>query len=235
VLAVAGRLPRLRRVLRAHLSDPGLSRRRVLATAVRLIDLGLFRVGNDEYASGDEATFGVSTLLAGHARVGTDEVTFRYPAKGGVQRQVTVRDRQVVAVLRALRARRRGRQRLLAYRSGTGWREIRSDDINEYLRAVAGCAMTAKDFRTWHATVLAAVALARVPEAARCSRTSLRRSLAGAMREVSRELGNTPAVVRSSYVDPRLVDKFGEGETIPESIQEPGPGAERAVLDLLAE
>lgn len=92
---------------------------------------------------------------------------------------------------------------------------------------------SAKDFRTWHATVLAAVALARVPAAGRGSRTGRRRSVAGAMREVSRELGNTPAVVRSSYVDPRVVEKFGDGETIPESVQEPGPAVERAVRNLL--
>ncbi|MEN3304529.1 MAG: topoisomerase [Micromonosporaceae bacterium] len=232
VLEIAGRLPRLRRVLRSHLSDPGLSRRRVLAAAVRLIDLGLFRVGNDQYAN---ASYGLSTLRAEHVRVGTDGAHFRYRAKGGIEREVTVRDRQVVAVLRALRSRRRGRARLLAYRSRTGWHEVHSDDINEYLREVAGCAMTAKDFRTWHATVLAAVALARVPDQGRRSRTSLRRSVAGAMREVSSELGNTAAVVRSSYVDPRVLDKFGEGQTIPESIQEPGPSAERAVLDLLAD
>jgi DNA topoisomerase I len=235
MLEVAGRLPRLRRVLRTHLSDQGLTRRRVLAAAVRLIDLGLFRVGGDQYASGEEATYGISTLLAEHARLGADRVTFRYPAKGGALREVEVRDRRVVEVVRALRGRRRGRQRLFGYPCHGGWREIHSDDVNEYLREVAGCAMTAKDFRTWHATVLAAVALARVPEKARHSRTSVRRSVAGAMREVSRELGNTPAVVRSSYVDPRVVEKFGAGETIPESIQEPGPGAERAVLDLLDE
>jgi DNA topoisomerase-1 len=232
VLEVAGRLPRLRRVLRAHLSDPGLSRRRVLAAAVRLIDLGLFRVGNDQYAN---VSYGVSTLLARHVRVNADGAHFCYRAKGGIEREVTIRDRQVVAVLRALRGRRRGRERLFAYRSGTGWRAVRSDDINEYLREVAGIAMTAKDFRTWHATVLAAVALAQAAEPQRGSRTSVRRSVAGAMREVSQELGNTPAVVRASYVDPRVVEKFDEGETIPETIREAGPSAEKAVLDLLAE
>jgi DNA topoisomerase IB len=228
VLEVAGRLPRLRRVLRSHLSERGLTRRRVLAAAVRLIDLGLFRVGNDEYA---DVSFGLSTLRADHVRVGADRARFRYLAKGGVEREVTIRDKQVVAVLRALRSRRRGRARLLAYKSHTGWQEVRSDDINEYLREVAGTAMTAKDFRTWHATVLAAVALARVDDGARRSRTSLRRSIAGAMREVSRELGNTPAVVRSSYVDPRVVEKFAAGETI----GEPGADAERAVIELLSE
>src|SRR5581483_12001622 len=149
-----------------------LTRHRVLATAVRLIDLGLFRVGSDQYACGDEATFGVSTLRAEHARVSGDNVSFCYRAKGGIERECTVRDRQVVAVLRALRTRRKGRARLLAYRTGKGWRDVHSDDINEYLREVAGIAMTAKDFRTWHATVLAAVALAQVPEPARRSRTS---------------------------------------------------------------
>jgi DNA topoisomerase-1 len=233
VLAVAERLPQLRRVLRAHLRETGLSRRRVLATAVRLIDLGLFRVGNDEYADGEDATFGVSTLRVAHTRVSADEVHFRYLAKGRVPREVSVRDRQVVAVIRALRTHRHGEQRLLAYRTRTGWREVHSDEINEYLRDACGCAMTAKDFRTWHATVLAAVALAQVPEPGRRSRTSLRRSVAGVMREVSKELGNTPAVARSSYVDPRVLDKFGEGQTIPASIQEPGPTAEQAVLNLL--
>jgi DNA topoisomerase I len=228
---IAGRLPQLRRTLRSHLSDPRLTRRRVLAAAVRLLDLGLFRVGGDAYATGEQPSFGLATLLASHVRVGKDQVRFRYPAKGGAMRDTAVSEPQVVAVLRALRRQRRGDQRLLAYRQGGGWREVHSDDINGYLREVAGCEMTAKDFRTWHATVRTAVALARVPADMRRSPTALRRSVARVMREVSGELGNTPAVLRSSYVDPRVVELFERGRTVPADSN--GRAAERAVLELL--
>jgi DNA topoisomerase IB len=231
VREVAGALPRLRRRVREDLADRRLSRRRVLALAARLIDLGLFRIGGDEYASGESATYGVSTLTADHVACNGRVVRFRYPAKGGVEREVTIDDPQVCATVRALRRYRRGRDRLLAYRGSGGWAEVRSADVNEYLRSASGRPMTAKDLRTWHATVLAALALARADPPTSASRG--RRSVARVMREVSAELGNTPAVARSSYVDPRVVELFEAGTTI--EAARPGPSAERAVLDLLGD
>ncbi len=138
------------------------------------------------------------------------------------------------ATIRALRRYRGRDERLLAYRSGGRWAEVRSGDVNEYLRAASGCEMTAKDLRTWHATVLAAVALARMELTS--SPAKARRAVARVMREVSAHLGNTPAVLRASYVDPRVVDLFHRGTTIepPPGGRRSGPAAESAVLDLLS-
>jgi DNA topoisomerase IB len=236
VLLVAQRLPRLRRRVGADLGREALSRERVLALAVRLIDLGLFRVGGDQYANDDDPTFGVATLRSDHvSAAGPGVVRFCYRAKGGVERELSIRDPKVVAAVRCLKRFRRGAQRLLAFPDADkGWREIHAGDINAYLRLASGTDMTAKDLRTWHATVAAAVALARtVPPG---SVTAARRCLARVMRLVADDLGNTPAVARVSYVDPRVVDLFLRGKIVelPPGCREDGPGAEKAVLDLLA-
>jgi DNA topoisomerase-1 len=236
VLVVAPHLARLRRRVATDLRGEALSRDRVLALAVRLIDLGLFRIGNDQYANDDDPTFGVATLQCGHVRCpepGT--VRFRYRAKGGIDRELSIRDPAVATAVRRLIRRRGGSARLLAYpEPDRGWREVHSADINAYLRRAAGAEMTAKDLRTWHATVAAAVALARAARPA--SATAARRCVAQVMRQVAEDLGNTPAVARASYVDPRVVDLFLRGRTIdlPRRCRPDGPRAERAVLELLA-
>ena len=236
VLQIAPCLSRLRRRVAADLRGEELSRELVLALAIRLIDRGLFRVGNDQYANDDDPTFGVATLLAGHARsTGPETVRFCYRAKGGIERELSIRDPAVAAAVRRLKRFRRASMRLLAYRDADrGWREIHASDINVYLRRAAGADLTAKDLRTWHATVAAAVALARADPPG--SPTAARRCVARVMREVAEDLGNTPAVARASYVDPRVVDLFLRGRTIdlPRRCRADGPRAERAVLELLA-
>lgn len=234
VLDVADRLPRLRRRVTRDLRGPALSRRRTLALAARLLDQGLFRVGGDEYATGDDPTYGVATLTADHVRAGP-QVRFCYRAKGGIERELTLADPQVAAAVRALKRYRHGADRLLAFRDDDGrWHEVHSADVNAYLREASGLDMTAKDLRTWHATVRAAVALARAGGAR--SATAARRVVTGVMREVAEELGNTPTVARTSYVDPKVVDLYLRGETVdmPSSCPPRGPTAERAVLTLLA-
>jgi DNA topoisomerase I len=235
VLEVAQRLPRLRRRISADLNRSGLSREQVLALAARLIDRGLFRVGGDEYANGDDPTYGVATLRADHVTAGA-AVKFCYRAKGGIQRELTITDATVAAIVRSLKRHRRGADRLLAYRNGNGvWREVHAADVNDYLRTASGMDMTAKDLRTWHATVAAATALAR--EVRPSSKTKARRTVARVMRSVAEDLGNTPAVARSSYVDPKVVDLYLRGEVaqLPENGRANGRTAEAAVLDLLGE
>jgi DNA topoisomerase IB len=234
VLAAARRLPRLRRRVAQHLRRPGLPRERVLAAMVSLLDRGLFRIGGDQYATGEDATFGLATLQADHVSLVRGEAVFCYPAKGGIERECRVGEADIVAVLRALVRPRAGTDRLFAYRNGRSWRELRSDDLNAYLRELGGQDITAKDFRTWHATVLAAMLLAQHEHDG--SVTRRRRAAAGVMRAVAEELGNTPAVARSSYVDPRVVDLFLNGTTIPptDAVELPAPPTvERAVLSLL--
>jgi DNA topoisomerase IB len=240
VLEVGAQLPQVREVVAGHLNERGLTANRVMAAAVRLLDVGCFRIGGEEYASGDEATFGLATLRREHVVLVRGAVRFRYPAKGGVQRVLDVRDDDVRTVVRALLRRESEQPELLAYRNGAGWRDIRSADINTYLREVSGIDISAKDFRTWNGTVLAAVVLAvdELEAAAKPARqparrsadgrsgTARRRAVSSAMREVAEYLGNTPTVAKASYVDPRVVDLFCDGTTIAAVLTELGGAPE---------
>lgn len=228
VLRVAGRLPRIRARLQDDLvTGRGLTRDRVLAAVVLLLDHGMFRVGSNEYADRDEdPSYGLSTLKPEHVRCAGGRVMFDFPGKAGVQHTCVVADGEVCTVLRDLKRRRRGRERLFAYWDGSArrWREIHADAINDYLREVSGAEMTAKDFRTWRGTVTAAAALAeRGPEPTASKR---KKAVAYAMKEVAGALGNTPAVARSAYVDPRVVERYEEGEVA-------DGGDEKAVRKLL--
>jgi DNA topoisomerase IB len=241
LLDVAQRLPRLRRRLATDLAGTGLTRERVLAAVVTLIDLGLFRVGGDEYAKGDDATYGVATLRPEHVRARGGALEFRYPAKGGIERVCAVTDDAVCAVVGELR-RRRDRARLFVYRDEpapgrrsawrAGWRAVRSDDVNGYLKRASGTEMSAKDFRTWHGTVLAALLLAEHDPAV-AGATRRRRTVARVMREVADELGNTPAVAKASYVDPRVVDLYHDGVTVALPRSDRPAALEAAVLRML--
>jgi DNA topoisomerase IB len=226
----------------AHLTQRGLTRERVLACAVRLLDLGFFRIGTEGYAEQND-TYGLATMGKRHVRLAGDVVTFDYRAKNGKRRVQSVVDPEVVTVVTALKRRQGGGKKLLAYRDGRRWVDVGSADINSYLREVSGAELTAKDFRTWNATVLAAVALA-VSEGA-TTPVARKRAIARAMAEVSHYLGNTPAIARASYVDPRLVDCYNAGRTISRALDRIGEetpfgqlstqGAiERAVISLLA-
>ncbi|MGE5131329.1 MAG: DNA topoisomerase IB [Gemmatimonadota bacterium] len=241
-LDFAERLPHLREVVCARLGGRGLTRERVLAAAVRLLDIGFFRLGGEEYAEENE-TFGIATLLREHVTCTNGAVTFEYPAKGSKQREHAVVEPDVRRVLLALKRRRGGGPELLAYRSTRGWHDVRSEDVNGYLREIAGDGFSAKDFRTWHATVLAAVALAvssRVP----AGTAGRQRAVVRAVREVAEYLGNTPAVARASYIDPRVIDLYEQGTTIAPALELLGEEAaygelatqgpvEEAVLKLL--
>ena len=236
VLEFGAALPRIRRVIGGHLEGQGLTRDRVLATAIRLIDLGFFRPGGAEYAEGT-GTFGHVTLSQG-------QLVFEYPAKGARQREQAVAEDQVCAVVRSLRRRRGGGDQLLAYRSGPRWHDVTACDINDYLREVSGGEFTAKDFRTWHATVLAAVGLA-VSEPAAGRDAARKRAIARVVAEVAGYLGNTPAVARASYIDPRVIERYEHGRTIASVLGDLGKGrdfgdlatrgqAEKALVKLLA-
>jgi len=243
VLDLADRLPDVRAVLCAHLEQRGLVRERVLAAAIRLLELGFFRVGGEQYAE-ENGSYGLATLRREHVSARRGTLVFEYQAKGGADRTQVVADPEVVAVVRALLRRRDTNPELLAYRRGKGWRDVRSDDINAYLSEVAGGEFTAKDFRTWHATVLAALALAEDPHAAGRSTPTARsrhKQQVAAIKEVAEYLGNTPAIARSSYVDPRVLELHEQGRTIRvrggvgEDPQARQAAAERAVLRLLTQ
>ena len=235
-------LPAIRGAVGDHLDARGLTRERVLAAAIRLIDLGFFRPGGEEYAE-ENGTFGLATIRKDHVRLTRGQLVFEYPAKGSKQREQAVAEDQVCSAVRSLRRRRGGGDQLLAYRDGSRWHDVTAADLNDYLREISGGDYTVKDFRTWHATVLAAVGLA-VSEPAASSDTARTRAIARVVQEVAAYLGNTPAVARASYIDPRIVEEYQDGRTIASVLDELGQGrdfgdlatrgqAERAVLDLL--
>jgi len=242
MLVFARALPRIRRECAKRLSRPEMDRERILACAVRLLDLGFFRIGTEGYAE-QHQHYGLATIRKQHVSIDGDVVTFDYVAKSGKRRIHSVVDPAVHDIVSQLKRRRSGGQELLAYKVDGRWRDVKSNDINDFIREISKDDFTAKDFRTWSSTVLAAVALAVSYEAA-TSKTARKRAVARAMKEVAHYLGNTPAVCRSSYVDPRVVDRFEAGVTIAPALSKLGEGAafgqlaiqgaiEQAVLDLL--
>ncbi len=227
----------------APLPPAELDRELVLACATRLLDLGFFRIGSEDYAERNES-YGLTTMLRRHVTIEQGELVFDFPAKSGQRRVQAVADPESLSVVAALK-RRRGGGQLLAYRLGAVWHELNADEVNAYIKESIGDGYSAKDFRTWNATVLAAIALAARRPGAGARGSD--RAIAAAIKTVSAYLGNTPAVARASYVDPRVVDRFKDGVTIAPALGALNGGGpdlarprvrrriERAVLELLAE
>jgi DNA topoisomerase IB len=248
-------LPRLRRHVARELArdlKPGaarvnageLTRERVLACSVRLLDVGFFRIGSEDYAERNES-YGLTTMLREHVTIVRGEIVFDFPAKSAQRRIQEIADEGALAVVAALK-RRRGGSQLLAYRAAAGWVDLHAEDVNAYIKQCAGGEFTAKDFRTWNATVLAAVALAATDPHA-LSRPARARAVSNAIKTVAAYLGNTPAVCRASYVDPRVIDRYQAGLTIADTLSELPAGGpeladarirgriESAVLEMLAD
>ncbi|MFC9342339.1 DNA topoisomerase IB [Streptomyces sp. NPDC057020] len=243
VQRVAHSLPRLRQQVERDIAGRGLSRSRVLACLTRLLDLGFLRVGGDGYAR-DNGSFGLTTLLREHADCRGGEIRLHFPAKSGKEVTRALVDDQAYKVVRSLLRRGNPDSRLFVYWEHAAWHELHGDDLNAYLRDRSGQDVTAKDFRTWYATVLAAVALAVSDHTTGASAARRRRVVSRAVREVSGYLGNTPAVCRASYIDPRIIELYDQGETIAADLGELGRDGvfghpathgrvERAVLRLL--
>jgi DNA topoisomerase-1 len=218
----------------------GMPLERACAAAVRLLDLGYFRIGNDVYAD-TNGSFGLTTLERRHVRRQGKQLVFSFVGKSGVEHEITIDDETVVAAIEIMRRRRGGEDRLLSYRNGRAWRSLLPELVNEYVRDSTGLEATAKDFRTWHATVIAAAALADTEEAG-ATKASQKRAVSGAMKEVASFLGNTPTLARSSYVDPRVVDAYHRGKTIENAVRRRydtpdtrQAALERATLKLLRE
>jgi DNA topoisomerase-1 len=244
MIRFARALPRVRTITSRRLRQRDVTRERVLSGAVRLLDRGFFRIGTEDYAEQNQ-TFGLATMQRRHVTLGGSYLlTFDYPAKGRKRRVQSIVDADVYALVEVLK-RRRGGKNLLAYRNGRRWVDVRSDEINEYIKELTGEEFSAKDFRTWSATVIAAVALA-VSGRAATTPTARKRAIARAVKEVAYYLGNTPAVCRTSYIDPRVFDRYRDGLTIGGALDQLGDGVdpgqpsfqgavEEAVLDLLDE
>jgi len=235
-------LPRVRDRVERDLGRDDMSRERVLGGALRLLDRGFFRIGSEGYAEQNE-TYGLATIRKDHVTVREGAVSFEYDAKGGKRQVQQLIDADLLVLVEALKRRRGGGPELLAYKQGGRWTDVKSADINEYLKQAAGGDFSAKDFRTWNATVLAALALGVSGEAAGGTSRARKRAIKRAIDEVAHYLGNTPAVCRASYIDPRVFDRYDGGLTIagvlPEMVTETGNwptlhrSVEHAVLDLL--
>jgi len=194
---------------------PGLPREKVLAGIVRLLELTLIRVGNDEYARLNRS-FGLTTMRDRHAHATTSGVRFRFRGKSGQLQEVGIQDRRLAKLVR--RCQELPGQDLFQYEDENGdVRDIRSEDVNAYLREAARADITAKDFRTWAGTVAAYRALRG--EEAPASTRAARKAIVRAMRETAAQLGNTPAVARQAYVHPAVIDAYTDGAV------EHGPGS----------
>jgi len=234
-------LPRLRATVTRDLRRTDFDRRRILAAVVRLLDMGAFRVGGMEYVEAND-TYGLVTLRKDHLRVTGSTMHFAYPAKGSIERVFDAQDPEVLPIVRTLRRRRNGGPHLFAYKERGRWIQLRTEDVNAYIKEECGQDYSAKDFRNWTATVLAACLLALAPAAA--SQTARKRGVNAVVKDVAEHLGNTPAVCRSSYIDPRVFDRFAGGSTIPVRLAARLPGelangsraaVESAVVDLLGD
>jgi DNA topoisomerase I len=210
--AFAKALPAMRAKTNEDLGKRGLTRDRVLACSVRLLDLGFFRIGSERYAEENE-TFGLATLRKRHVRIERGVALFDYTAKGAKRHRQEIADPVIVPTIRSLRTRKGGGHELLAYRNGGGWVDIKAADINEYLKVMMRGDYSAKDFRTWNATVLAAVELATNGHDA-SSNSARKRAANAAVKRVAYYLNNTPAVCRAAYIDPRVFDRYDSGDTI---------------------
>jgi DNA topoisomerase I len=240
MVVFAHALPRLRARVEDDLARGDFSYDHVLAMAVRLLDRGFFRIGTEDYAVTNE-TYGLATMKKRHVQVRDGSLFFDYPAKHGKRRVQAVVDPDLGGDVNRLKQRRGAGDELLAYKNAAGrWTDVKSSDINAWLKAATGEDVSAKDFRTWGATVLAAVGLAvsPVPD----TETRRKRAMARVVKEVAYHLGNTPAVARASYIDPRVFDRYLDGATIAGTLPglaEEGDGTaiqgevESAVLELL--
>jgi len=215
MLRFASALPALRSATVRDLGGRRLGRDRVTAAAVRLLDLGLFRIGGEKYAEVDHH-YGATTLQKHDVTVTRDGVVFDYIAKEGKRRTITVTDEAIRPVVRALLRSENTSDLLFSFQDGDAWRPLRSYEVSSYIATRAGGHFTAKEFRTWNATVLMALFLANTdPASTARSRKSV---VTAAVRGVADWLGDTPAVARGSYIDPRVIDRYssdGQLATIP--------------------
>lgn len=238
VLRAAERMPEAREAIRRDLGLEKMPLERANAVAVRLLDLGYFRIGSDVYAD-TNGSFGLTTLRKHHVRRQGQVLRFRFVGKSGVEHSIDIDDVEVLDALDTMRRRRGGSERLLAYQLRRSWHDLDGPTVNEYLGSLFDD-LTAKDFRTWHATVIAAAALAASDEPGDTKR-SRQKAVRAAVTEVSDYLGNTPTMAKSSYVDPRVIDLYESGTTIDRGLvttdfDSPGEkqrALEQAVLELL--
>lgn len=207
ILAFGRKIPSIRKRIQEHLSLPGLPREKVLATVVQLLEKSLIRVGNLEYAKNNNS-YGLTTLKNKHVKVQGSVLKFRFRGKGGKDYVVGVKSARIARVVK--QCQEISGQQLFQYIEDGETKSVSSTDVNEYLRTIAGEEFSAKDFRTWSATVLAAVELQTFEEFQ--SETEGKKNIVEAIRRVAQNLGNTPAICRKSYIHPYILESYSNGE-----------------------
>jgi len=237
ILVFGRALSKARERVLTDIGAEGMSLERACAVAVRLLDLGYFRIGNDVYTD-THGSFGLTTLRRDHVSRHAKGLRFCFVGKSGVEHRIDIDDRAAIKALDVMRRRRGGGDKLLVWKDGRRWRDLGAGDVNDYIRTCTGIEATAKDFRTWHATVIAAAALAESEEPGE-TKASRKRAVSSAMKEVAEFLGNTPTLARTAYVDPRVVEAYERGRTITvraryDTADARQAALERAVLKLLA-
>ncbi len=212
LIKFAEALPKLRSTVSRHLRQPDLGKERVLACMVRIISTCFMRPGSQVYAS-ENGSYGIATLRPKHVKVRKDVVEFDFPGKSGARQQRELKDRQVAKVVKNLLL-NPGRE-VFKYQNGDGdFVNVTNRHINEYVKEIMGEKFSAKDFRTWAGTIICACALARVGTETIEKSSARKRKVVAAIKETAEMLGNTPAVCRSSYVNPEIINRFEKGKII---------------------
>jgi DNA topoisomerase-1 len=212
LIKFAEALPQLRSTVSRHLRQPDLGREPVLACMVRILSTCYLRPGSQSYAS-ENGSYGIATLRPKHVNVRKDVVLFDFPGKSGVRQRPELKDRQVARIVRSL-LQQPGRE-VFKYENGDGaFVNVTGRHINEYIKETMGERFSAKDFRTWAGTIICACALARAGTEHSDSRAARKKKVVAAIKETAEMLGNTPAVCRSSYINPAVINSFDKGEVI---------------------
>jgi DNA topoisomerase-1 len=210
MMEFARSLPAIRAKVTEHMALPGLSREKVLATVVNLLESTLIRVGNDDYAKQNKS-YGLTTLKDGHVKVNGSELRFQFKGKSGKSWSLQVKDRRVARIVRACQD--LPGQELFQYIDDQGERrDVTSSDVNAYLREITGQDVTAKDFRTWHGTVLAALALQEFQSFD--TQAVVKKNIKAAIEHVASRLGNTPTICRKCYIHPEVLTSYVEGQLL---------------------
>ncbi len=210
LLSFARCLPSIRQRVMEDLAKPGLPREKVLATVVRLLEATCIRVGNEAYAR-DNESYGLTTLRNWHVSIRKCDINFRFTGKSGKDHDIILKDCEVASIVKKCKA--RPGDMLFQYTDDNGiHRRVTSTDVNRYLREISGQSITAKDFRTWWGTTLAALALKHYP--APKSAATARRQISTVVKQVSEHLGNTPTICRKCYIHPAVMEAFAEGRTV---------------------
>ena len=212
LMKFAEALPTLRSTVSRHLRQPDLGRERVLACIARILSTCFLRPGSQAYAS-ENGSYGIATIRNKHVTVKKDVVQFDFPGKSGVRQRTELKDRQVAKIVRDLKP--RPGAEVFKFQNGDGaFIDVTTRHINEYIKETMGEKFSAKDFRTWAGTVICACALARAGSEADESKTGRKRKVVAAIKETAQMLGNTPAVCRSSYISPAVINRFEQGRII---------------------